>query len=168
MHTIHLTKANTGKHFLLGSDMITVKAGSQETSGTMLAMEVKVPKGGGPPMLHRHTYSETFYFLEGEFIMTTANSDYQQHSVRVQPGDTLAIPSMVWHTFRNSGDTEGKFLVVHSSPVMEGLLQELGNPIQDMGHLPVLETPPSATQMQAMLQVLGKYMEFLPAEKLST
>ena len=168
MKNIHHTKANTGKQFLLGSDIVTVKAGSQETSGTMLALEVIVPQGGGPPVLHRHVYAETFYFLEGEFVVSTVDSDYRLTTIKVQPGDTIAIPSMAWHNFKNVSDKQGRFLVVHSSPVMEGLLQELGQPIQDPAHLPVSEAPPSAAQMQNMLQVLGKYMEFLPVEKLST
>ncbi|PSR54979.1 hypothetical protein AHMF7605_16445 [Adhaeribacter arboris] len=100
MQSIHLTKAGTGKYFKLGSDLVVVKAGSQETAGTMLVLEVTVPAGSGPPMLHRHIYSETFYFLEGDFMVSTTNSHSRLQTQIVQPGDVLAIPSMAWHNFK--------------------------------------------------------------------
>jgi mannose-6-phosphate isomerase-like protein (cupin superfamily) len=165
MQTLHLTKAGSGKYFLLGSDLVTVKAGSRETSATMLVLEVTVPAGGGPPMLHRHVYAETFYFLEGTFMISTTDSHFRLHTQTVQPGDVLSIPSMAWHNFKNTGGTAGRFLVVHSSPVMEGLLQEIGQPLDE----PLLPsdtgTPPTPQQLQNMLQILGKYMEFLPPDK---
>jgi mannose-6-phosphate isomerase-like protein (cupin superfamily) len=166
METLHLTKAGTGKYYLLGSDLVTVKAGSRETSGTMLVLEVMVPAGGGPPMLHRHVYAETFYFLEGTFTVSTTDSHSRLHTQMVQPGDVLAIPSMAWHNFKNTGSTPGRFLVVHSSPVMEGLLQELGQPLAKPLFPAAGEMPPTPQQLQNMLQILGKYMEFLPAGKL--
>lgn len=166
METIHFTKANSGKRFLLGADVITVKAGGLETKGTMLVLEVCVPAGGGPPTLHRHAYTETFYFLEGEFEISTADSDYRLLTLSAHAGDVVAIPSMAWHNFKNVGDTQGRFLVVHNSTIIEGLLQELGQPLQEPVQQPMLDSRPSATQMQAMLQVLGKYMEFLPPDKL--
>ncbi|WP_158267534.1 hypothetical protein [Adhaeribacter arboris] len=49
---------------------------------------------------------------------------------------------------------------------MEGLLQDLGQPLSE----PILpnapETPPTPQQLQAMRQVLEKYMEFLPSGQL--
>jgi hypothetical protein len=47
MNTLHFTKAGAGVHLLLGTDVVTVKATSQETSGRMLVLEVTVPPGGG-------------------------------------------------------------------------------------------------------------------------
>ncbi|RDC66240.1 cupin domain-containing protein [Adhaeribacter pallidiroseus] len=167
MQTIHLIKAGTGKYFLLGSDLVIVKAGSQETGGTMLVLEVTVPAGGGPPMLHRHVYAETFYFLKGTFLVSTTDSHSRIRTQLVQPGDVLSIPSMAWHNFKNVSDTPGRFLVVHSSPVMEGLLQELGQPWEDSSFLIAEEVPPTPQQLQAMRQVLEKYMEFLPPDQLT-
>ncbi|RDC66238.1 hypothetical protein AHMF7616_04869 [Adhaeribacter pallidiroseus] len=55
---------------------------------------------------------------------------------------------------------------MHSAQVMEGLLQELGQPWEEPYLLMAEEELPIPQQLQAMRQVLEKYMEFLPPEKL--
>jgi mannose-6-phosphate isomerase-like protein (cupin superfamily) len=82
----------------------------------MLAFETLVPAGGGPPMLYRHAYSEAFYFLDGEFEASTLDAANRLQTFTVKAGDTVAIPSMVWHNFKNVGAAHGKFLAVHSPP----------------------------------------------------
>ena len=62
VNNIHITKAEGGEHWLVGTDVTTIKASGRHTSGNLLVMEVNVPPGGGPPVLHRHEYSETFLF----------------------------------------------------------------------------------------------------------
>ncbi|MGB9634600.1 MAG: cupin domain-containing protein [Chloroflexaceae bacterium] len=64
-----------------------------EASGAQLVVEVRVPPGGGPPMLHRHQPAETFYVLEGEFEISTADASNRLSAVRIGPGDTLSIPA---------------------------------------------------------------------------
>ncbi|MBD0256176.1 MAG: cupin domain-containing protein [Cytophagales bacterium] len=164
MNTIHLTKAGDGEHYLLGNDVITVKARGQSTSGRQLVLEVLVPPGGGPPMLHRHAYAETFYFLSGTFVVSTADAERRLRTFRAGAGDTVAIPSMVWHNFRNDGDTPGRFLVVHSPTDMENLLREHGQPVADPLRPPL---PPSGAQLRQLLEQVGKYMEFLPPDQLA-
>jgi mannose-6-phosphate isomerase-like protein (cupin superfamily) len=168
MKTIHLTKAGQGKHFLFGTDVTTVRASSSDTSGKMLMLEVTVPAGGGPPVLHRHEYTEIFYFFEGEFEVKTADEAFVVSTLQLNPGDTLSVPSKAWHTFKNVGSIPGRFLVIHSPPVMEGVLGQLGLPIEDPQNLPTLAGPPSPEAMEQLLQTLSKYMEFLPPEKVSS
>ncbi len=154
-------------HLLFGTDVVTVKATSHDTSGRMLVLEVTVPPGGGPPLLHRHAYTETFYFLSGTFRVSTAGDDYRLRTFQAETGDTVTVPSRVWHNFRNTGPTPGRFLVVHSPADMEPLLQELGIPVADPLHPPLPTGPPSEAQMQQLLERLGAYMEFLPADQLA-
>jgi mannose-6-phosphate isomerase-like protein (cupin superfamily) len=168
MKTIHLTKAGQGKHFLFGTDVTTVRASSNDTSGKMLMLEVTVPAGGGPPVLHRHEYTEIFYFLEGEFEVRTADDEFVVSTLRLNPGDALSVPSRAWHTFKNVGNIPGKFLVIHSPPVMEEVLEQLGLPIEDIQSPPKPAGPPSPGAMDQLLQTLSKYMEFLPPEKVSS
>jgi mannose-6-phosphate isomerase-like protein (cupin superfamily) len=167
MNTLHFTKAGAGVHLLLGTDVVTVKATSQETSGQMLVLEVTVPPGGGPPMLHRHAYTETFYFLSGTFQVSTAGDDYRLRTFQAEAGDTVTVPSRVWHNFRNTGHTPGRFLVVHSPADMEPLLQELGRPVEDPLRPPLPAGPPAEAQMQQLLERLGQYMEFLPPDRIT-
>jgi hypothetical protein len=48
MDTIHVSRADQGEHWFVGTDVITIKASGQDTSGNLLVIEVIVPPGGGP------------------------------------------------------------------------------------------------------------------------
>ncbi len=95
MNTIHVTRAGEGEHWLVISDVTTVKASARHTSGNLLVVEVNVPPGGGPPALHRHGYAEAFLFQEGEFEVSTVDEeDYALSTFRVTAGDTVSVPSI--------------------------------------------------------------------------
>ncbi len=167
MDTIHVTRADQGEHWLVGTDMITIKASGQDTSGSLLVLEVTVPPGGGPPVLHRHAYSETFRFLEGDFEVSTLDTNDALSTVKVTAGDTVSIPSMAWHNFKNVGATPGKFLAIHSPAVMEDFMREIGQPIDDPHNPPEPAGPPSDEEQHRMMEIIQKYMEVLPPEKMS-
>ena len=165
-NTINVTRADQGEHWLVGTDANTIKASGRDTSDKLLVVEVTVSPGGGPPVLHRHAYSEVFLFQEGEFEISTVDEDYTLSTMRVGAGDTMSIPSMAWHNFKNVGASPGRFIVVHSPAVMEGFLREIGRQIDDPHNPPEPEGPPTEEEMQRMMGVIGKYMEMLPPEKI--
>jgi mannose-6-phosphate isomerase-like protein (cupin superfamily) len=167
MNNIHVTKAHQGEHWLVGTDVTTIKASGRHTSGDLLIMEVNVPPGGGPPVLHRHEYSEVFLFLEGEFEVSTLDADDAPSTVRVKAGDTVSVPSMAWHNFKNVGATPGRFIAVHSPAVMEDFMREIGQPIDDPANPPKPTGPPSDEERHRMMEIIGKYMEVLPPEKIT-
>lgn len=166
MNTIHVTKVDQGEHWLVGTDVTTVKASGQNTSGNLLVLEVTVPPGGGPPVLHRHAYSEVFRFLEGEFEISTLDATDALSTVEATAGDTVSVPSMVWHNFKNVGTTPGKFLAIHSPAVMEAFMREIGHPIDDPHNPPKPAGPPSDEERHRMMEIIQKYMEVLPPDKL--
>lgn len=167
MDTIHITPADGGEHLLVVTDVVTIKASGQHTAGDLLMMEVVVPPGGGPPALHRHTSSEIFYLLEGEFEVSTVDPSNALRTAKVRAGDTLSIPSMVWHNFKNVGATPGKFLAIHSPAGMEAFAREIGRPIHAPPHNPPqLAGPPSDEQRQRMVSIIEKYMDVLPLDKI--
>lgn len=165
MDAIHVTRAGEGEHWLVVGEVTTVKASGRHTSGNLLVIEVNVPPGGGPPVLHRHKYSETFLFQEGEFEVSTLDADGAPSTFRIEAGDTVSIRSMVWHNFMNVGDAPGKFLAVHSPAVMGDFMREIGQPIDDPGNPPVPDVPPSEEEMHRMMEIIQTYMEVLPADK---
>lgn len=167
MNTIHVTRTDRGEHWLVGADVTTIKASGRDTSGSLPVLEVTVPPGGGPPFLHRHEYSETFLFQEGEFEISTVDADYALSTVKVAAGDTVSIPSMAWHNFKNVGATPGKFLAIHSPAVMEDFMREIGQPIDDPHDPPEPEGPPSEAEQHRMMEIIDKYMEVLPPDKIS-
>ena len=165
---ISVTRSGEGEHWLVVTDVTTIKASSRDTSGKLLVLEVTVPPGGGPPVLHRHEYAEVFLFQEGEFEVCTMDEAYDPTTLRVGAGDTVSIPSMVWHNFKNVGETPGKFTAVHSPAVMEDFMREIGRRIDDPHDPPESGGPPSDAEMQRMMEIIGRYMEILPPEKVRT
>lgn len=161
MNSILVTEANHGEHLLVGADVLTLKASSDQTAGSMLIFETLVLPGGGPPMLHRHAYSEVFYFLKGEFEISTVDAEMRLQTQRVKTGDSVAIPSMAWHNFKNVGATHGKFLAIHSPPVMEVVMREIGVPVEDLYNPPMPAGPPSTAERERFMSLIGKYMELL-------
>jgi mannose-6-phosphate isomerase-like protein (cupin superfamily) len=166
METIHITPTGQGKHFLVVTDVVTIKASGRDTSGQLLVLEVRVPAGGGPPVLHRHRYAETFYILEGEFEVDTTDAENRLSTGKITAGDTVSIPSLVWHNFKNVGAGPGKFIVVHSPATMESFIRELGQSIPDPLNPPKPAGPPSHEQMEKMMALITKYMDVLPADQL--
>jgi len=162
--TINVTRAGEGEHWLFGADVTTIKASGRDTSGNLLVLEVTVAAGGGPPTLHRHEYTETFLFQEGEFEVSTLDADGSLRAFEVAAGDTVSIPSMAWHNFKNVGGSAGRFTVAHSPAVMEEVIREIGLPIDDPHDPPELEGPPSNEEVREMMAVLGKYIEMLPPD----
>jgi mannose-6-phosphate isomerase-like protein (cupin superfamily) len=167
MDTIHVTKAGQGEHWLVGADVTTIKASGRDTSGNLLVLEVTVPPGGGPPTLHRHAYSEVFRFLEGDFEVSTLDDNDAPSTVRVAAGDTVSIPSMAWHNFKNVGVTPGTFIAIHSPAVMEEFVREIGQPIDYPRNPPVPVGPPSKEEQHRMMEIIQRYMEVLPPDKIS-
>lgn len=165
MDTIHVTRAGEGEHWLVVTDVTTVKASARHTSGNLLIIEVNVPPGGGPPVLHRHGYAEAFLFQEGEFEISTVGEDNALSTLRVTTGDTVSVPSMVWHNFKNVGTVPGRFIAVHSPAVMEEFMREIGQQIDDLQNPPQPAGPPSEEEQQRMMEIIGKYMEVLPPDK---
>ena len=166
MNAIHVTKAGQGEHWLVGTDVTTIKASGRDTSGNLLVLEVNVPPGGGPPVLHRHGYAETFLFQEGEFEVSTLDSDDALSTVRVTAGDTVSIPSMAWHNFKYVGAAPGKFIAIHSPAVMEAFMREIGQPIDDPKNPPEPAGPPSDEERHRMMEIIQKYMDILPPDKI--
>ena len=166
MGNLHVTRAGEEEHLLVGTDVTTIKASGRHTAGDLLVLEGTVPPGGGPPVLHRHVSSEVFLFLEGEFEVSTVDDDHTLVTFEVSAGDSVSIPSMAWHNFKNVGSAPGRFLAIHSPAAMEDFAREIGRPVQDPENPPEPDGPPSAAAMRRMMDVIEKYMEVLPSEKM--
>ena len=162
--TVNVTRAGEGEHWLFGADVTTIKASGRHTSGDLLLLEVTVAAGGGPPSLHRHEYTETFLFQEGEFEVSTLDADGSLGTFNVAAGDTVSIPSMAWHNFKNVGAGPGRFIVVHSPAAMEEVILEIGQRIEDPKNPPEPDGPPSEEEMLRMMEAIGRHIEMLPPD----
>jgi oxalate decarboxylase/phosphoglucose isomerase-like protein (cupin superfamily) len=98
----------------LGSDELTIRVTAAESAGALLAFEVRMPPGGGPPALHRHDPAELYLVERGEFAFYIAAADENVRRSTAGPGDLVSIPGGREHTVRNESDAESRALVVFS------------------------------------------------------
>jgi mannose-6-phosphate isomerase-like protein (cupin superfamily) len=93
----------------VGTDELTFRVTSAESDGTLLAVEVRLPAGGGPPALHRHAAAEIYRVERGELAIYV-----EEDRIAAGPGAVVSIPGGRAHTVRNETDTEARAYVVFS------------------------------------------------------
>src|SRR5919204_5102704 len=59
----------------LGPDQVTILATCTQTNGALFAVLVRMPPGGGPPVMHRHDPGEVYLVLQGEFTFYAEDPD---------------------------------------------------------------------------------------------
>ena len=96
----------------VGLDELTVRVTSDVTGGALLAIEVRMPAGGGPPMLHRHDAVEIYRVQSGELVIYVEDDAGELARVVAGAGNVVAIPSGREHTIRNESRAEALAYVV--------------------------------------------------------
>jgi len=94
---------------LVGSDEIVLHASSE----ALLAGEVRMPPGGGPPALHRHAPDEVYRVERGTLVVYLDDEDGSElRRVAAGPGEVVHIPGGTPHTVRNESGAEAEAYVV--------------------------------------------------------
>jgi mannose-6-phosphate isomerase-like protein (cupin superfamily) len=129
----------SAERFLLGTDEITVLATSEQTGGAIFAVEIRMPPGGGPPVIHRHEPGEIYLVLEGDFTFYVGGPDGDVSRVVAGAGDVVPLAGKTPHTIRNESTRASVAFVVHSpGAVMEGFsraaaaLASAGDPTMEL------------------------------------
>ena len=108
----------------VGGDELSFRVTSDDSGGTLVAFEVSMPPGGGPPMLHRHDPFELYRVDEGELTFYLEDADARTEG----PGAVVAIPGGLEHTVRNESDGEARaFVVLAPGAAMERFIREAGS-----------------------------------------
>jgi oxalate decarboxylase/phosphoglucose isomerase-like protein (cupin superfamily) len=82
------------------------------TGGALLAIDVEIPAGGGPPALHRHDADEVYRLGRGELVIYLEDEDGVVLRIVTAPGDVVHLPGGRAHTVRNeSGEPAEAFVV---------------------------------------------------------
>jgi oxalate decarboxylase/phosphoglucose isomerase-like protein (cupin superfamily) len=95
----------------LGSDEIIFHVTSHDSDGRLMAAEVRIPPGGGPPAMHRHPPEEVYRGEAGELAIYL-EEDSEVRRIAVTPGVVVHIPGGRPHTVRNESDAEARAFVV--------------------------------------------------------
>jgi mannose-6-phosphate isomerase-like protein (cupin superfamily) len=108
----------------LGTDQITVRASSEQTAGALFAVEIRMPPGGGPSVMHRHAPGEVYYVLEGEFTFYVGDPDGSVRRFTAAAGATVPLAGGTPHNIRNEAATDAVAFSVHAPGApMEGFVR---------------------------------------------
>ncbi len=101
---------------LVGTDEIVLHV----TTDALLAAEVRLPPGGGPPALHRHDPEEIYRVDQGSLVLYLEDEDGEVQRVAAGSGDVVHIPGGRPHTVRNeSGEPASAYVVFAPGAPME-------------------------------------------------
>jgi quercetin dioxygenase-like cupin family protein len=87
----------------VGREQIAVRLTIAQTGGQLLALDVTMPPGGGPPGLHRHAAAEAYRVLEGEFTLYLGDE-----RIAAPAGSVFHVPGGRAHTIRNESDAPAR------------------------------------------------------------
>ena len=96
-----------GEH--LGSSIadFLFKVSTEDSHGSLLAVEVSFHAKGGPVRHIQFDQEEWFYVLEGEYVFEIGHERF-----RLKPGDSALAPRKVPHVWAFVGDGAGRILSV--------------------------------------------------------
>jgi mannose-6-phosphate isomerase-like protein (cupin superfamily) len=95
-------------------DRINFKVTSEQSDGEVAVVEVRIPPGGGPPMLHRHDPFELYRVRSGELAIYLEGRDRRVRRLLAGPGAVVPIAGGLEHTVRNESDQEAEAVVAFS------------------------------------------------------
>jgi oxalate decarboxylase/phosphoglucose isomerase-like protein (cupin superfamily) len=96
----------------VGADELTFQVTSGQTDGALLAIEVRMAAGGGPPMLHRHAPTEIYRVERGELTIYLEDDAGAVARMPAGAGTVVPIPGGRAHTVRNESGAEALAYVV--------------------------------------------------------
>jgi mannose-6-phosphate isomerase-like protein (cupin superfamily) len=109
------TAATTDQEQLtVGADELRFRVTSADSDGALLAFEIRMPPGGGPPALHRHDPAELYRVERGEFAFYIGGEDGHVTRSTAGQGEVVAIPGGCEHTVRNESSADSEAFVVLS------------------------------------------------------
>ena len=108
----------------VGGDEVAFRVTAEESTGTLTAIDVRMPAGGGPPMMHRHEPFEVYRVDKGELTIYLEDLAGRVRSWSAGPGDVVSIPGGRMHTVRNESGSEARAYVVFTPGAqMEGFIR---------------------------------------------
>ena len=117
--TLRFVQASEGRHFNVMGAAMTYKATADETGGAYSLAVETTPPGGGLPLHVHHPEDEAMYILEGEYEIQCGEKVF-----RATQGVFVFVPRDTPNSYRNCGDTPGKFLYITSPGGFEKLVAE--------------------------------------------
>jgi mannose-6-phosphate isomerase-like protein (cupin superfamily) len=117
----HAVDLDAAERLTMGTDELVVLASCERNGGDLFAVLLRMPPGGGPPVMHRHAPSEVYHVLEGELAFYVGDQDGTVERVPVRAGQVMPLAGGTPHTIRNESDKLAVAFGVHApGAAMEG------------------------------------------------
>ena len=134
-------------------DTYRVITSGKQTGGVYAVIDMLVPPGGGPgPHAHADT-EESFYVIEGEVVVRSAQGAYTARKgayVRIPKGGAV-------HNFRNESKSVARLLCTVMPAGLEELFVEIGQPVAWGSFLPVPRmTPEMMKRLNTVAEAYGQ------------
>jgi len=143
-----------GRSLHLSGDTYTFKALGEDTGGSLVLLEARVPPLGGPPPHIHHAEDEFFWLLEGELEFLTNGRTFTANA-----GSFVYVPKGTTHCFKNVGTQTTRMLAAFTPAGIEGMFFEVGRPATE-GSSPA---PPDQEEIEKLLAAAPRYdVEILP------
>jgi oxalate decarboxylase/phosphoglucose isomerase-like protein (cupin superfamily) len=98
----------------VGADRLTFHVTSEESRDGLVAAEVEMPAGGGPPMMHRHAPAEVYRVDAGELTFYLGDGNGGVERRVASAGETVYIAENRPHTIRNESEWRASAFVVYT------------------------------------------------------
>lgn len=123
-----LLRTGEGERHPLGpASEVLIKAGGEQTGGTLYLGEITLEPGAGGPPPHRHgRLHDMFYVLEGTLTVRLGDETHEAGA-----GSFVCAPPGTVHTFRNASDAPVRFLNFNTPSGFEGYMRELAAAAQE-------------------------------------
>jgi len=128
--------------------LVTIKASSETTAGSVGIVENLGRRGSGSPLHVHHNEAEWFYVLDGELTVWVGGE-----LVTAGEGAFVYGPPHIPHTFVVSSET-ARFLLVTEPGGFEGFVRALSEPAPELVLPPPASEPPD---VEAMIRLAAGY-----------
>ncbi len=131
----------------MGTDEFVVLADCAHTGGSLFAGLVRMPPGGGPPVMHRHAPGEVYHVLEGEFAFYVEHPGGRVVRTVVGAGQVMPLAGGTPHTIRNESEAWAAAFVVHAP----------GGPMEGFTRAAAALAAEGDPSMEAVLRIAGEH-----------
>ncbi len=135
--------------WMVGTDLITFKAASEDTDGAFALFDTVILTQGGPPPHIHHREDESFYILQGQIEVFD-----DERTIRATTGSFVHIPKGTVHAFKNVGKEPARMLVLVTPAGLEKFFEEMGETGTDVSSPP---PPPDQEYFERFGATAQKY-----------
>jgi quercetin dioxygenase-like cupin family protein len=147
--------AGEGKAYWVVGDLYTILASGEDTGGAYALIHAMVPPGAGPPPHVHRRDDEAFYVLDGSLTVRADGRD-----IPASAGTWVTLPKGSLHSFRNTGTTAARMLILVNPSGLEKFFAEVGQEATDRSAVPPPVTPADIDRLMAVAPRYG--MEIRP------